>query len=57
MDGKDVSQPKAKEVGENIESIGDATNLWWIMTKRIDAVVNYTPICVNINTKLTNFIK
>ena len=29
----------------------------YTMTERIDAVIDYTPIHVKTNTKLTNFIK
>ena len=27
------------------------------LTDQIDAIIDYTPICVKTNTKLTNFIK
>ena len=29
--------------------------LTWLVTKRIHAVVENTPLCAKINTKLTNF--
>ena len=36
---------------------GDLDDRKSIMTERIDAVINYTPIRVKIKSKLTNFMK
>ena len=40
-----------------ILSFDDSIHCNGYLTERTDTVVDYTPISVKINTKLTNFIK